>query len=243
MLDFLSSANVFDIVGILGVALYLGSYAALQTGFLRGQGYAYASINAAAASCVLISLWQSFNLSSALIQVFWIIISAVGITRLYLLRRRLRFTPEERDLLQSALPDMARERARELLNIGNWMTGEAGHVVTTEKEPVPHLVYLAEGEASVVSNGRMVALIKRKSFIGEITCMNGEAASGTVMLTVPSLLFFIDAERLREFAAKNPDIRDQLEIAFSRELRHKLVALNKVISEDTAFAINERGAA
>lgn len=235
--------NVFDVVGIVGVALYLSSYAALQFGFMRGQGYAYAGVNGAAASCVLISLVQSFNLSSVLIQVFWIIISIVGITRIYLIRRRLRFTPEERDLLMTVLPDMPRERARELLNIGQWITGDAAHVLTIEGEPVPQLAYLTEGEASVVSGGRMVALIKKENFIGEITCINGEAATATVALTRPSLVFCIEAGLLRDFLARKPEVRDHLEIAFSRALRNKLVVLNKAVSQSSVFAVNERGAA
>jgi CRP-like cAMP-binding protein len=243
MIEELTGFNIYDIVGMMGVALYLGSYAALQMGFLRGQGYAYAAINAAAASSVLFSLMLNWNLSSALIQIFWIIISAVGITRLYLMRRRLRFTPEERDLIETVLPDMPRERARELLNLGYWMTGDVGHVITTENEPVPDLTYLAEGEAAVRSNDKMVALIKRGSFIGEITCLNGENATGTVELVRPSLIFSIDALVLREFLSKNADIKDFLEISFARELRHKLVALNKVISESADYAVNQRGAA
>jgi hypothetical protein len=65
--ELIQDLDFYNAIGIAGVALYLGSYAALQVGLLRGQSYAYASINLAAASCVLISLTQNFNLSSALI--------------------------------------------------------------------------------------------------------------------------------------------------------------------------------
>lgn len=53
MTDLVTNADLVNAIGILGVSLYLGSYAALQTGFLRGQGYLYPAINMAAASCVL----------------------------------------------------------------------------------------------------------------------------------------------------------------------------------------------
>ena len=185
-----------------GLRFYLGSYGALQIGLLRGQGYAYATINAAAASCVLVSLWQNFNLSAALIQIFWIAISAIGIARLFVIRRRLRFTPEERDLLETVMPDMPREQARELLNLGNWFTAEPDHILTTECEPVPYLAYLAKGEAAVTTSGRQIALIKQPAFIGEITCLDGEEATGTVQLTKPSLIFTIDA-------AAPADVSDQ----------------------------------
>ena len=60
--------TVWDGVGALGVVLYIGSYAAMQLGFVRGQSYIYAIINAAAAACVLMSLSDQFNLSAAAIQ-------------------------------------------------------------------------------------------------------------------------------------------------------------------------------
>ena len=60
-----------DIAGIFGVGFYLGSYASLQLGFLKGDGYAYAILNALAAGLVLLSLKEAFNLSSAVIQVSW----------------------------------------------------------------------------------------------------------------------------------------------------------------------------
>lgn len=59
--------SLFDWAGFVGLAAYLGSYAALQLGFLNGQGYPYALLNTLAAACVLLSLIEAFNLSSALI--------------------------------------------------------------------------------------------------------------------------------------------------------------------------------
>jgi hypothetical protein len=90
-----ASETLYDSVGMLGLALYLGSYAALQTGFLRGQGYLYPAINMAAAACVLISLANNFNLSSAIIQISWIVISVIGIARMYYVQSRLTFTDNE----------------------------------------------------------------------------------------------------------------------------------------------------
>lgn len=84
--------DLVNAIGILGVTLYLGSYAALQTGSLRGQGYLYPAINIAAATCVLIILTQHFNLPSAIIQISRITISLVGIVRMYFVQSRLSFS-------------------------------------------------------------------------------------------------------------------------------------------------------
>ena len=88
----LSLASASDFVGLVGVLLYIGAYAAMQFGFLRGQTYAYAALNALAAGCVLLSLQEQFNLSSAIIQMFWILISLAGMLRLFSLSHRIRFS-------------------------------------------------------------------------------------------------------------------------------------------------------
>ena len=48
----ISTSYIPQAAGLLGVVLYVGSYAALQTGLLRSNGYAYAAANLVAASLV-----------------------------------------------------------------------------------------------------------------------------------------------------------------------------------------------
>ncbi len=72
---------MLDLIGLLGVALYVCAYAALQWGKLHGNSVWYSVLNGVAAALVLISLWGSFNLASALIQIMWISISISGIVR------------------------------------------------------------------------------------------------------------------------------------------------------------------
>ena len=81
VVTFISELSIFDVSGLLGFAAYLGSFGALQFGLLDGNGKTFAWINVFAASLVLISLYDAFNLASALIQISWIIIGYVGIVR------------------------------------------------------------------------------------------------------------------------------------------------------------------
>ena len=109
---------VFDWSGHLGVALYLGSYAALQAGLIRGSSYIYALLNLLAATFVLISLSAAFNLSSALIQVFWIAISLGGLARLIWLNSGLRFSSEDKALIAQIFGVMPKPLARQFLDNG-----------------------------------------------------------------------------------------------------------------------------
>lgn len=88
MLEQLLGMTLFEILGLAGVVFYLGSYAALQLDVIDGKGFAYPALNFLAASCVLFSLFENFNMPSLLIQVSWIAISLYGISKLALVQSR-----------------------------------------------------------------------------------------------------------------------------------------------------------
>lgn len=73
----------FNLVGFAGFIVYMLAYGLLQAGKINGQGITYVSLNMLAASLVLISLSNQFNLASALIQIAWIVISIAGLIRSY----------------------------------------------------------------------------------------------------------------------------------------------------------------
>ena len=77
----LSMANITETIGVLGFIFYMLSYFLLLIGKIDGTNNSYILMNFVAASCVLVSLIHNFNLASALIQVFWIVISIVGLVR------------------------------------------------------------------------------------------------------------------------------------------------------------------
>ena len=76
---FNASTVIFEIIGIIGFALYVLNYMLLTLRYLNGHNLSYFVLNLAAAAFVLVGLIGSFNLASALIQVFWVVISFVGI--------------------------------------------------------------------------------------------------------------------------------------------------------------------
>ncbi len=70
------------VIGFTGVAVYIGSYFAVQAGLIRGRGYIYPILNLLAALLVSLTIVNEFNLPSLIIQLSWIAISLMGITRL-----------------------------------------------------------------------------------------------------------------------------------------------------------------
>ncbi len=227
-----SELSAHGLVGILGVALYIGTYAALQFGFLRGRGYSYAGLNLAASACVLISLSEDFNLSSALIQGAWITISMVGMFRYYILSNHLRFSAEEEEMLAHALAFLPRSKARKFLDLGVWIDGEPGIELTREGDPVTNLVYIAAGQASVSSKGKTVAVSTDGTMIGELTVLTGEPATATVVLTEASRLFTVSALALRSQIRWDQEMHAYLESCFAVQMVEKLKKSTVALAEN-----------
>jgi hypothetical protein len=68
-----------DLLGIAGFLCIIGSYFWLQIGRTTGQTRAYSLVNASGAALVLVSLYHDFNLSAVLVEIFWLVISLLGL--------------------------------------------------------------------------------------------------------------------------------------------------------------------
>ncbi len=220
--------DAFAILGLLGVAFYLGAYAALQFGFVRGSSYVYTLLNLCGATLVLVSLAVEFNLASALIQVSWIAISVVGLSRLYLRNRALQFTEEEAEFISERFPTLPRLSAKEFLNSGGWVDLPQGEEVLREGAPVGHLFYLSDGAVSVSSDGHEITRLT-KGFLGEINVIDGAPASATVKALQPSRAFVIARDELRGLTAKDNEFKSALETSLSREMGQRLMRANRQI--------------
>lgn len=226
----LEQNSIYDWAGFLGVAFYLISYTLLQLGLIRGSGYSYALMNLAAATLVLVSLSVKFNLSAAIIQIMWIVISTFGILRIYLISRRIRFNDEELVLVQQALPDMPKPLSRKFLDRGVWIDAQPGTELTREGDFVSHLHFILDGEADVLSGNRPVASFTR-GLIGEMNVMEPGPASATVVMNKAGRIFSISGEVLRKIASSDTEFRAFLESQLSLATRRKLIEANKRLSQ------------
>jgi len=223
-IDF-SNLSIFGVAGLFGVALYITTYSLLQLGVLQGGTYSYTLMNLFAASSVLTSLIETFNLSAAIIQVTWIVISIIGLIRLYMIKNMVRFDAMELVFIKSKLPGLANDQAKKFLKLGNWKKGRAGDTLIQQGEPVGSLFYLAKGAADVFINGKKKAVCNRGEFLGEITYLSGAPATGTVVLSEPSTYFHIEVDVVRKLAKSNSILHDEIEKSVANDLRGKLSRL------------------
>lgn len=219
---------MYEVAGILGVFFYLGSYSALQFGYIKGRGYTYASLNLTASSLVLVSLIGSdWNSYSAAIQISWIVISVVGITRTYLLNRNIRIGPNEQRVIESIVPGLDKADARQVVRLGRWVEGTDRLVLTQEGLPISELIWVQSGTVAVYVSGQRVARVGEGAVLGEATCLTGAPATATVMVEGGARYFAIPVAPLRALADRNPIILAKLQESFSRHMREKLLESNK----------------
>ena len=78
--------GLLDLIGNIGVVVLMITYLMLQLNKLRSDGLAYSLLNAVGASLIVLSLLFNFNLSALLMEVFWVLISCLGIYRYFHLK-------------------------------------------------------------------------------------------------------------------------------------------------------------
>jgi len=219
-----------DIMGLVGVIVYIASYFLLQAGIIHGRGYLYPSLTILAAACVLVSIATSFNLSSLVIQITYILISLFGIFRFYLRSRSIEFSTEELAVLQAMVPNLTPSNARDFLKLGVWTDHEQGAMLTEESKPVETIQFLLSGAADVRVNNHSVTTLYEGSLVGEMAWISGMPASATVSTNEQSRVFSIDVEKLHKFLVRNPLVRHTLEGQFANQLGEKLRRANQSAS-------------
>ena len=79
----MNEIGLSDIIGLIGVALLIVTYAMLQLDRIDPKGFWYSFNNMIVAILVTVSLLYSFNLASMVIEVFWFGLSVYGIWNYY----------------------------------------------------------------------------------------------------------------------------------------------------------------
>ena len=77
-----------DLIGGIGVAILMVTFLLLQIGRIESNTLIYSLLNALGASLITISLLFDFNLAAFVMEIFWILISLVGVVRTLRMRAR-----------------------------------------------------------------------------------------------------------------------------------------------------------
>ncbi len=80
------SYGLIDFIGNVGVVIIVVAYLMLQLDKISSSDLLYSVLNAVGASLIVASLIVDFNLSALLMEVFWVLISFIGIGRHFRLK-------------------------------------------------------------------------------------------------------------------------------------------------------------
>lgn len=224
-------AGSLQAIGVASILLYIGSYLALQLGYVRGNGWLYPALNLVAALGFILSLLDQFNLYAMISEIAWAAISLVGLTRLYLAWRH-RFSDEERACAARLVPTLSRSDTRRLLGLGAWRSLAPGEVLTREGQPVSHLIFVADGVCRIEIGGVLVASIGAEALIGELTYRSGAPATATVIVDRPARILAFDCAALQSFLARRPNIATAIEASVAGDLRAKLAETTRSLAEN-----------
>ncbi|MCP5080205.1 MAG: hypothetical protein GY948_00740 [Alphaproteobacteria bacterium] len=81
MEEFIRSLDWVDVVGSTGALIVVAAYFATQMRYLNSDELLFPVVNLGGSLLIAFSLIFNFNLASALMEVFWIAISILGIVQ------------------------------------------------------------------------------------------------------------------------------------------------------------------
>ena len=73
--------SFWELTGLAGAAIYALSYLSAAYDRIPSQCIHFYTLRLCAACLVMVGLWEAFNLAAAVIQVFFIVVSLIGVMR------------------------------------------------------------------------------------------------------------------------------------------------------------------
>jgi len=137
-------------------------------------------------------------------------------------RLKLRIVEGDRDLLRVMFEGLDDAQIGMLLNSSAWQRFAVGEHLTIQGEPVPALMLIAAGQASIVVSDHMVAHAGPGTFIGEMAFLTGAPASATVTATQPMRVLRIELARLKTLLVIDHQIAGVLHRLLGADLAQKL---------------------
>ena len=161
-------------------------------------------------------LWApiSWNLVFIAINIFWI-------TKLFLDRRPVPFSDEERRLYRLAFRNMKERDAFKLFRLGVWSSQPAGTVLLTQGQPLDALSLIADGEVSVEMDGTHVDTLGQGRFLGGTAYLTRDthfAAPVTVRAVAPTRTIVWKFAELDACFARDTELQVAAEASLGLEI-------------------------
>jgi len=105
---------------------------------------------------------------------------------------------------------------------------KSGKVLGRQGKLEPQFVLIVEGNARVERDGKILAHLKAGDFAGEMSLIDGQPRSATVIAESPCSLLVIDARSFGELLETVPGLQRKMLLTLSQRLRDADAALAAV---------------
>jgi hypothetical protein len=78
---------VYNTIGIIGDILVLTAFFSIQAGKIKAVSLIYPIMNLSGSLCILFSLFYAWNLSAAVMQSAWVLISIYGLVKYFSVKK------------------------------------------------------------------------------------------------------------------------------------------------------------
>jgi CRP-like cAMP-binding protein len=152
-------------------------------------------------------------------------INLYQISRIYLERRPVVLSDDERRLYDLGFQSLRPREFVSLMLVGEWKSASAGERILIEGEPVSRLCVAITGRAEVRKQGQRIGTLEPGHLIGTALALMGASSPVEATFTEPSRYMSWPLSSLRTFVDKRPDLRVTLQGLVSRDLATKLGGL------------------
>ncbi|MCP9927782.1 Crp/Fnr family transcriptional regulator [Cyanobium sp. CH-040] len=175
-----------------------------------------------------------------------VVLFVMTVTQLVLILwydRFARFSDEERAFAVSRLRGLSPRQTRHLLDQGQWRDLPPDTVLTHENQRPLQLTYIVSGSVGVYVNQQRIASCGSGRYIGEMSVLDQEPASATVLVEDPVRVWQLPTDRLDRLRVQNPAVAAVLEAGIGRDMRRKLVDINASSATRVAGAFQDPSSA
>ena len=152
-------------------------------------------------------------------------INLYQIARLYLERRPVVLSKDEKKLYDLGFHALRPREFVALSLAGEWQNAEPGKRVVAEGEPVTSLFIAISGNAEVRKHGEPIGTLRPGHIIGTALALSGDPSPVEMTFTEPARYMSWSVTNLRRFIDKRPDLRVALQSLVNRDLSRKLEAI------------------
>jgi hypothetical protein len=152
-------------------------------------------------------------------------INLYQIARLYLERRPVVLSDDERKLYDLGFQSLRPREFVSLLLAGEWKSANAGERIMAEGQPVSCLCISISGSANVRKQGRRIGELRPGHIIGTALALSGDPSPVEVTFSEAARYMRWSLPSLRTFMDKRPDLRATLQRLVNRDLAGKVEKL------------------